>query len=821
MTFHPAILPFVLSAIVMASMAAYGYFRRDIPAAKEFSWLMIAQTLWVVLYILELISPGLEAKVFWVHVKYFVAPATNILWLVLCIVLTDNRRWLTPTVYRLGIGWSVTILILALTNNWHGLFWNSFFLEPGQLEVSVVHGSLYPLYSVPALSLVPASIVFFAVHSRKARFYRNRSIILIFAALLPAIGWFVAQSGVRFSIKLDPVVLGLCVASMVFAIAVFQFRVLDVLRVAQRLVIENINVGMIVVNHDRKVLGINPHAMAIFPTAKIGDQLDNIIPESKETELDDGDEWEYYIAEDCGKGEERYYLVRISEIANDRVGRLGYALMLLDISERKAAEKATRESMEAKTRFFANVSHELRTPLHGISGLLELLKRTDLDKQQQDYVDKAMASAGLLQTLIDDVLDISRIESERLEFELAPFSLHEVVENIRSVIGANATQKGLDFVVEVDPLDKLIVGDSLRLTQVLTNLTGNAVKFTREGHVKLVVRVVSVDESEAKVEFSVADTGIGIPAEQQKTLFHAFSQVDSSTTRQFGGTGLGLAISQQLVTRMGSEIQLISTEGQGSLFLFILSFQLADQKVVEEAANAQFPTDLSGLRVLVVDDSHVNQQVAEELLERAGVEVQLASNGREAIEAVRANEFDGVLMDVQMPIMDGHAATRLLRYDFTPEQLPIIAMTASAFDEDRQLAREAGMTDFIVKPFQPHSLYSALQRLGERVNAQSVPVIDANGAVERFNGDEALYKRLLKDLASETNTRLSRVNGSTSEDEFKQIVHGIKGSAGMVGASELAACAHEIEHNIQQGRVDIEESLSRLSFSVARLMQST
>ncbi len=822
MTFHPAILPFLLSAIVMISLAAYGYFRRDIPAAKELSWLMIAQSLWVLLYIMELVSPALEAKIFWLKVKYLVAPMTAVLWMVLCLALTENRQWLTRTFYLVAIGWSLSVFAIAVTNSWHQLYWTGFLVEPNQVDTTVFHGPLFALYSVPALSVVPASVIFFAIHSRKARFYRNRSIVLILAAMLPAVSWAVAQSGIVVPLRLDPVVLGLCLTSMVYAIAVFQFQVLDVLRIAQRLVIENINVGMIVLNHDRKLLGINPHAMAIFPTARIGDQLDKIIPESKETEFDDGDEWEYYIAEDCGKGEERYYLVRISEIANDRVGKLGYALMLLDISERKAAEKATRESMEAKTRFFANVSHELRTPLHGISGLLELLKRTDLDQQQQDYVDKAIASAGLLQTLIDDVLDISRIESERLEFELAPFSLYEVVENIRSVIGVNAAQKGLDFIVEVDPLDKLILGDSLRLTQVLTNLTGNAVKFTREGHIKLGARVVTVDDSEAKVEFSVADTGIGIPAEQQKTLFHAFSQVDSSTTRQFGGTGLGLAISQQLVTRMGGEIQLISTEGQGSLFLFTLSFQLADQNVAEESIIAELPADLSGLRVLVVDDSHVNQQVAEELLKKVRVEVQLASNGREAIEAVRVNKFDAVLMDVQMPIMDGHSATRLLRYDYTPEQLPIIAMTASAFDEDRQLAREAGMTDFIVKPFQPGSLYTALQQCaGQRENTESLPVIEANGAAERFNGNEELYKKLLKDLASEASTRLSEVNGSISEDEFKDIVHGIKGSAGLVGACELAACAQEIEREMQQGEVDIGDCLSRLSFSVSRLMQST
>ena len=835
MTFHPAVLPFIFSAIVMVSLATYGYLRRDIPAAKELSLLMLAQVLWVLLYIMELVNPALETKIFWLKAKYLVAPAAAALWMVLCFVLTENRLWLTRTFYILAVGWSASVSLIALTNDWHNLFWAEMQLEPGQLETLVVHGPLFVLYSIPSLLIVPVSIVFFTLHSRRARFYRNRSIVLILAAMLPAISWFVAQLGVEVSIKLDPVVLGLCLSSMIYAVAVFQFRVLDVLRVAQRLVIENIDVGMMVVDHDMKLLGLNPHAQAIFTTAEVGDQLENVIPEVRQTKLSDGDEWEYHISDSHisdshVSGSEHYYLVRISEVANERVGKLGFALIWLDISERKAAEKVTRESMQAKSRFFANVSHELRTPLHGISGLLELLKRTNLSQEQQDYVDKATASASLLQTLINDVLDISRIESERLEFELAPFSLHEVVESVRSVVDVNAAHKGLEFIVDVDPLDKLIIGDSLRLTQVLTNLAANAVKFTQKGYIKLMARVISIDDTEVRVEFSVVDSGIGIPGHQQRTLFDAFSQVDSSTTRRFGGSGLGLAISQQLVRRMNSEIQLESTEGIGSRFSFTLGFELGSKDVVKTAAETELPTNLAGMRVLVADDSIVNQQVAEELLKQVGIEVTVASNGREAVEAVRANDFDAVLMDVQMPEMDGHAATRLLRYDFTPEQLPIVAMTASAFDEDRQLASEAGMTDFVGKPFQPINLYEALQRcrsanssanISASSNDESLPVYEANGAAERFNGNEVLYKKLLKDLASETSTRLSEVDSSIATDDLKKIAHRIKGSAGLVGATDLAACAEELETMLQQDRVDIGEGLSRLRRSVSRLIQAT
>lgn len=822
MIFHPAILPFVFSVIVMMSISVYGYLHREFPASKELSQLMFVQALWVFFYIMELVNPDLDVKIFWLKVKYLVAPATAVLWLVLCFVLTENRQVLTRTFYIVSVGWSASISLIAITNDWHQLFWEEFQLVPGILESVVVHGSLFPFYSIPSLSIVPISLSFFAIHSRKARFYRDRSALLILGGLMPPIAWVTGRLGIGSSLGMDPVVLGLCLATIIYAIAVFQFQVLDVLRVAQRLIIDNIDVGMIVVDDNKKLLGINPHALTIFPSAEVGDQLERIFPEGQNTELKDGDEWEYLDKGDLGYEAETYYLVRISEVANERVGKLGHALILWDISESKAAEKASRESMEAKSRFFANVSHELRTPLHGISGLLELLKRTDLNEKQEQYLDKATASARLLLTLINDVLDITRIESERLEFELAPFSLQEVVEGVRSVIGVNAAQKGLDFIVDLDQLDNHLVGDSLRLTQVLTNLTANAVKFTNKGHVKLVAKIKKIDDSQVTVEFSVSDSGIGIPKQHQHSLFNAFSQIDSSTTRQFGGTGLGLAISQQLVKRMGSEILVESAEGKGSQFSFTLTFSLGEADSYEKIIETALPDNLAGMHVLVVDDSHVNQQVAEELLMQVGVQVQLASNGREAVEAVRENKFDAILMDVQMPEMDGHEATRLLRYDYSKEALPIIAMTASAFDEDRQFALDAGMTGFVSKPFKPENLYGALQScLTQHKTASDVPVFENDGAEQRFNGDEALYKKLLKDLAKEARCRLINVGDTTSEEQFEQIVHGIKGSAGIVGATELAACALSIEEEFRQGLTTIEDGAARLRQSVAKLEMVT
>jgi PAS domain S-box-containing protein len=393
------------------------------------------------------------------------------------------------------------------------------------------------------------------------------------------------------------------------------------------------------------------------------------------------------------------------------------------IAAREAAEVATH----GKSQFLANVSHEIRTPLNAIVGLGHLLLSTELPARQRDYVAKIHSSARILLRTVDDVLDFSKIEAGKLELERTPFRLDEVLDDLGSVLAVQADGKGISFVVTVeDDVPRSLIGDPLRLGQVLTNLIGNAIKFTQRGGVTLKVARAGGADGEAELRFAVEDTGIGITAPQLAKIFEPFTQADGSTTRRFGGTGLGLAICRQVVEAMGGRLQATSVLGSGSTFAFAVAFGVSAGEVASAAAAESDrgdggpgetflstpPLRLRGARVLVVEDNAINQQVARELLEGAGVHVSIADNGRAAVDVVAASggSLDAVLMDVQMPGMDGVAATRAIRAAPANADLPIIAMTAHAEVAERERCLAAGMNDYVSKPFEPAHLFKTLAR---------------------------------------------------------------------------------------------------------------
>ena len=402
-----------------------------------------------------------------------------------------------------------------------------------------------------------------------------------------------------------------------------------------------------------------------------------------------------------------------------------------DISDRKRAEEALRAKEEAiraardaaleasrlKSRFLATMSHEIRTPMNGVLGLTHLLLQTDIDALQRRYLVALRESGeGLLQ-LINDILDFSKVEAGRLELESVEFDLLSVVESVVSLLAATAREKGLSLDYDAPPdMARTAVGDPVRLRQVLTNLAGNAVKFTDAGGVLIKVRPTAP----GGIRFEVVDSGIGIDPAARRYLLDPFTQADASTTRRFGGTGLGLAICRQLVELMGGTLDYRSEPGKGSAFWFEvplgsparplaavppLAGPEAPGEAVAEAAVA--PSS----RVLVVDDSAVNQLVAQAVLESRGFAVDLATGGSEAIEAVRLRDYDLILMDVLMPMVDGLEATAQIRRIEGPgHHTPIVAITASAMAGDRERCLEAGMDDYITKPIRPDALVALVHR---------------------------------------------------------------------------------------------------------------
>lgn len=658
-------------------------------------------------------------------------------------------------------------------------------------------------------------------------------------------------------------------------------------------------------------------------------------------------------------------------------------LMILNDKLECRVEERTKELTEAslaKSQFLANMSHEIRTPMNAIMGLTHLIGQSDLNDFQKNYVSKIEGSSNTLLRIINDILDFSKIEAGKIEIEHIKFNLDKVMENISNLYAISATNKGIDINFDTgEAVPDILIGDPLRLEQIICNLTTNAIKFTKSGEVNVMVRVADDKENSIKLHFSVTDTGIGLTKEQIKRLFTAFTQADSSMTRKYGGTGLGLVISKQLVELMNGEIWVESEYGEGACFQFTVEFDKAidetktsyldypelrgkrvlvvdhnktslmilkrmlssfslevtalgdPYKAIElfekesfdlliidfnlpelsgidfykrlvantennvpktifvsaigresyynqvnqlgvknfllkpinqslmfdsvmnalngtpisktykddsEKGKLKFKPILSDRNILLVEDNEINQLVAREILEDVGIYVSIANNGQEAINHIRANKFDLVLMDVQMPIMDGYEATEIIRKNYSSSQLPVIAMTANALKGDREKSISSGMNDYISKPINPEVLYETLVKwlhsssiintlkpIVETLNNNNNnEILDIGAALLRLGNKQEFYMDLLRRYKGSYNNlieELSEIMANKKKDETKRFIHSLKSVTGHIGAMKLNNFIIEFEKQYESyDEKAIAENLIMLSSLNEELLKS-
>lgn len=506
--------------------------------------------------------------------------------------------------------------------------------------------------------------------------------------------------------------------------------------------------------------------------------------------------------------------------------------------ELEAAKIRAEQSSKVRSEFLANMSHEIRTPMNGVLGMMELLKETELNKKQLNYVSVAENSGNIMLVIINDILDLSKFESGKLAIEEESFNLNETIEDLVSLFEKELKDKNVDLLVSIDPaIPNYLLGGQIRFSQVIINLLGNAKKFTDSGDIHLSLKLNGITADDVDIYVSVKDSGIGIANESQKKIFDSFEQAEVNTSRHYGGTGLGLTLCRKLVKMMGGDIYVDSILGEGSNFYFNVKMKEVSNDVVTKHYRRAEDHNFNA-NVLIVEDNEVNQMVATGILKNIGCKSVVAENGETGLELIQKNKFDIVLMDINMPVLNGCEATKLYRKNEPEnEHLPIVALTANILPEDVQAYYDAGMDDYISKPFSADMIRNVLIKWVPQSGIKNkTNRIDTSISEDRANIDIGVVddlKKMMGDTFVElVNTYIKRsiylkeaiVKNKGDTEKLIHDVHSLKGSSGTMGAKKLFSICEGFETHLRKGEtadIDIEiEKISRELYAVHNYLKS-
>ncbi len=889
----PVLIPLQLGFLINYAIAVYALAKRNHIKTTLFSFYMFALAWWSFFKVLQTLVVAEELKYSLLRLQYIGITTVPVLWLlfVMAAAETGFKRQGTGLFLSRFLLFLVPVftLVTVWTNHLHGFFWKTVesASRGGLFLLETEWGPGFWIHTVYSYTLfAAAAVVLIAGIHRREGYRKNQLIILLAAELLGLFVNMLYITGLQPVFRIDLTAASFSITGIIMAIALFKYHLLEIIPVVKNSLIESLEQSQILhqsvqAQLERYVFMVTASRdfMSLINREYIYEAISDSFCEAYEKRREEiigkhvrdlwgGETFEKFVKPNlkrCFRGErvieqaqfhfgterEKHLEVCYNPFYGEESTVTHAAVVTRDITRYKQLEQELKKAKDeaeianrAKSEFLAAMSHEIRTPMNGIIGMTDITLHSQLTPEQRDDLTTVKVSAENLLNIINDILDLSKIEAGKVELETVDFNVNETLYHIIKTVDLAAKKKKLNLDFSVDPaVPRYLKGDPYRLRQVLLNLLSNAIKFTETGGVTLTVtdrstRYVSNLKQETAVYllFSVEDSGVGIPEDKKEKIFDSFTQADSSTTRRYGGTGLGLTICRQIVRMMGGEIWAENKPDGGSIFRFTAELMLgegdntADETGLEEGgpslltretaieepaemhgqSEAGSPGIPHGARVLLAEDNKINAAVAVRFLSSMGYSVDTAENGEKVLEMLRETgdgekRYDLVLMDIEMPGMDGIEASRRIRTGEVGSYtgIPIVAMTAHAHTEARDQCYTAGMNDYVTKPINFYELQSAINSFVTKQSNYRGPLtsgtetaINEKDAILRMGNDRQLYHEMLLIFYKELRSRLTRFTTALSTGDWtglRQLSHSLKGTAGTIGAEELSTRSAELE----------------------------